>query len=135
MVTVRLTLDRIIDHYITEMTLGVVSPTCPNTPLYWPTCDRRSVPGPASTDGHHAEVVSSPGKHSRQDAYSQLGLCDGQTVLRGPLQLEAVIVPRGGTRPRQLYRIIGRPLFDGQVSGWFWSWRRSEQYEAVAAMR
>lgn len=130
------TLDTVLDDdIICKTDSGVGSPTCPDAPLYWLTCDCRSLPGPASADGHHAEVVPSPWKHPRQDAYSQLGLCDGQAVLRGPLQLEAVIVPRGGTRPRQLYRIIGRPLFDGQVSGRFWSWGRSEQDEAMKTPR
>lgn len=97
-------------------------PTCPDVPLDWLACDCRPAPGPAPTDGCHGEVVHSPREHPPQDAAGQVHLCDGQAVWRSPLQAEVVVVPGGGTPPRQLYRVIGRALFDGQVRGRLWSW-------------
>lgn len=104
-------------------TLGLFPPTCSDAPLDWLACDCGPAPGPTPADGHHGEVVPSPRKHPGQDPAGQLSLRDGQAVRRSPLQPEAVVVPGGGTGPRQLYRVIGRALFDGQVGGRLWSWR------------
>lgn len=105
-----------------EIADGVFPPTCPDVPLDWLAPDERPAPGSAPGDGRHGEVVLSPRKHAAQDPARQVCLCDGQAVRRSPLQAEAVVVSGGGTGPRQLYRVIGRALFDGHVSGRLWSW-------------
>lgn len=99
-------------------------PTCSDASLDWLTPDCGPAPGPTPADGHHSEVVLSPWKHSAHDALSQAKLCDWQMVWGRPLKAEVVIVPEVGTKPRQLYCLIGWALFDRQLGGRLWSWEK-----------
>lgn len=51
-----------------------------------------------------------------------MGLCDRQLIRRSPLQTEVTVVSFGGNSPQQLYCVIARALFDGQVGRRLGSW-------------
>ena len=102
-------------------------PTGSEAPLDWLAPSDRSSILPFPTDCEYCEVVQSTGEHPAQQASGWLRGCDGQLVVRSPLQVKGVMVPGGGTSPGELHRVIGWAVFDGHLGGGLWSCGRYTQ--------